>query len=90
MPSTTTAAAPAVYANIRDDARASKAVGEETVVPMILRSDKSDSYKHRGLYGDLGVREYGEFEGVTFRPRPVFAVKALGFEGVEEDMTSKP
>jgi hypothetical protein len=40
---TTTAAAPAVYANVRDDERQSKAVGEDTVVPMILLSDKPDS-----------------------------------------------
>ena len=40
---TTTAAAPAVYAKVLDDERQSKAVGEETVVPMILLSDKPDS-----------------------------------------------
>jgi hypothetical protein len=41
--STTTAAAPAVYAKIREVDRLSKAVGEETVVPIILFSDKPDS-----------------------------------------------
>jgi hypothetical protein len=40
---TTTAAAPAVYANIREEERLSKAVGKETVVPIILLSDKPDS-----------------------------------------------
>ena len=40
---TTTAAAPAVYAKIREDDRLSKAVGEETVVPIILFKDKPDS-----------------------------------------------
>jgi hypothetical protein len=40
---TTTAAAPAVYAKIREEARLSKAVGEETVVPIILFRDKPDS-----------------------------------------------
>ena len=40
---TTTAAAPAVYANIREEERLSKAVGEETVVPIIRFSDRPDS-----------------------------------------------
>ncbi len=40
---TTTAAAPAVYAKIRAEERLSKAVGEETVVPIILLRDKPDS-----------------------------------------------
>jgi hypothetical protein len=40
---TTTAAAPAVYANIREVERQSKAVGDETVVPMILLRDNPDS-----------------------------------------------
>lgn len=38
-----TAAAPAVYANVRDDKRLSNAVGEETVVPMIRLSERPDS-----------------------------------------------
>ena len=38
-----TAAAPAVYAKVRDDERLSNAVGEETVVPMIRLSDRPDS-----------------------------------------------
>jgi len=40
---TTTAAAPAVYAKIREDDRLSKAVGEETVVPIIRFRDNPDS-----------------------------------------------
>jgi hypothetical protein len=38
-----TAAAPAVYAKVRDDERLSNAVGEETVVPMIRLSERPDS-----------------------------------------------
>jgi hypothetical protein len=53
---TTTAAAPAVYAKIREDERLSKAVGEETVVPIILLNESPDSYNPRGLFGDRGVR----------------------------------
>jgi hypothetical protein len=30
------------------------------------------------------VRGYGEFEGVSFKPRPVFAAKVLGLDGVED------
>jgi hypothetical protein len=74
-----------VYANIREDERLSKAVGEETVVPIIRLRDSPDSYSPpRDLFGDLGVRGNGEFEGVSFNPRPVFAAKVLGFEGVED------
>jgi len=40
---TTTAAAPAVYAKIREEERLSKEVGEETVVPIILFNDRPDS-----------------------------------------------
>lgn len=40
---TTTAAAPAVYANMREEERLSNAVGEETVVPIILLRDRPDS-----------------------------------------------
>lgn len=80
---TTTAAAPAVYAKIREEERQSKAVGEETVVPMILSRDKPDSYNPRDLLGDLGVRGYGELFGVSLRPRPVFAAKILWLTGVE-------
>lgn len=40
---TTTAAAPAVYANIGEEERVSNAVGEETVVPIILFRDNPDS-----------------------------------------------
>jgi hypothetical protein len=40
---TTTAAAPAVYAKMRDEERLSNAVGEETVVPIILLRDNPDS-----------------------------------------------
>ena len=40
---TTTAAAPAVYAKVLADERQSKAGGDETVVPMILLSDRPDS-----------------------------------------------
>lgn len=39
---TTTAAAPAVYAKIREEERLSNAVGEETVVPIILFRDRPD------------------------------------------------
>jgi hypothetical protein len=53
---TTTAAAPAVYAKIREDERLSKAVGEETVVPIMRLSERPDSYIPRGLFGDRGVR----------------------------------
>lgn len=84
---TTTAAAPAVYAKMREDERESKAVGEETVVPIILSSDNPDSYKPRDLLGDLGVRGYGELEGVNLRPRPVFAAKILWLTGVEDMMS---
>lgn len=38
-----TAAAPAVYAKVRDDEQLSNAVGEETVVPMIRLSERPDS-----------------------------------------------
>lgn len=62
-------------------------MGEETVVPIIVLSDKPDSYRTRDLFGDLGVRGYVELEGVNFSPRPVFAVKVLALVGVE-DMTS--
>ena len=81
---TTTAAAPAVYAKIREDARQSKAVGDDTVVPIILSRDRPDSYRPRDLLGDLGVRGYGELEGVSFNPRPVFAAKILWLTGVED------
>ena len=81
---TTTAAAPAVYANIREEERLSKAVGEETVVPIILLRHKPDSYRPRDLFGDRGVRGYGEFDGVNLSPRPVFAAKVLGLAGVED------
>lgn len=84
---TTTAAAPAVYANIREDERQSNAVGEETVVPIILSRDNPDSYMPRVLPGDLGVRGYGELLGVSFRLSPVFAAKILWLTGVD-DMTS--
>lgn len=40
---TTTAAAPAVYANIREEERLSNPVGEVRVFPMILFSDSPDS-----------------------------------------------
>jgi hypothetical protein len=83
---TTTAAAPAVYAKIRDEDKLSKAVGEETVVPIILLRERPDSYAARDLNGDFGVRGNGEFEGVSFRPRPVFAEKleVRGLVGVED------
>ena len=81
---TTTAAAPAVYAKMREDARQSKAVGEDTVVPIILSRDSPDSYRPRDLLGDLGVRGYGELEGVSFNPSPVFAAKILWVTGVED------
>ena len=82
---TTTAAAPAVYANIREHERLSNAVGDETVVPIIFLSDSPDSYRPRGLFGDRGVRGWGEFEGVSFNPRPVFATKVVrGFDGVDD------
>jgi hypothetical protein len=81
---TTTAAAPAVYAKIREDERLSKAVGEDTVVPIICLSERPDSYMPRGLFGDRGVRGYGEFEGVSLRPRPAFAANVLWFDGVED------
>jgi hypothetical protein len=84
---TTTAAAPAVYAKIRAEERESKAVGEETVVPIILSRDNPDSYRPRDLLGDLGVRGYGELEGVNLRPRPVFAAKILWLTGVEDIMS---
>tara|TARA_R110002060_G_scaffold19521_3_gene26635 strand:+ start:1939 stop:2316 length:378 start_codon:yes stop_codon:yes gene_type:complete len=80
---TTTAAAPAVYAKIREEERLSNAVGEETVVPIILLRDSPDSYSPRGLNGERGVRGKGEFEGVSLRPSPVFAANVRGFEGVE-------
>lgn len=79
---TTTAAAPAVYAKIREEERLSKAVGEETVVPIILFSDRPDSYKPRGLFGDLGVRRNGELEFEM--PSPVFMTNVLELEGVED------
>jgi hypothetical protein len=72
-----------VYANNREEERLSKAVGEETVVPMILLRDKPESYRPRVLFGDLGVRGY-ELEGVSLSPRPVFAAKVLGLAGVED------
>jgi len=82
---TTTAAAPAVYANIREHERLSNAVGDETVVPIIFLSDNPDSYRPRDLFGDRGVRGWGEFEGVSFNPRPVFATKVVrGFVGVDD------
>jgi hypothetical protein len=40
---TTTAAAPAVYANMREEERLWKAVGEETVVPIIRLRESPDS-----------------------------------------------
>jgi hypothetical protein len=30
------------------------------------------------------VRGKGEFEGVNLRPKPVFAIKVLEFDGVED------
>ena len=83
---TTTAAAPAVYANIREEGRLSKAVGEETVVPMILFNESPDSYRPRNLFGDLGGRGKGELEGVNLSPRPVLAAKVLWLTGVVEDI----
>jgi hypothetical protein len=47
--STTTVAAPAVYANIGSVGKVSNAVGEETVVPMTLFSDRPVSYGLRVL-----------------------------------------
>lgn len=38
----------------------------------------------RGLFGERGVRGKGEFEGVSFSPKPVFAAKVRGFDGVED------
>ena len=82
--STTTAAAPAVYANIREEERLSKAVGEETVVPMIRFKERPDSYNPRVLLGDRGVRRKGELFGVSLRPSPVFAMNVVrGLEGVD-------
>lgn len=73
-----------MYAKIREEGRLSKAVGEETVVPMIRFKESPDSYNPRGLYGDRGVRGKGELVGVSLRPSPVFAMKAVrGLEGVE-------
>jgi hypothetical protein len=46
--------------------------------------DNLDSYGPRVLFGDRGVRGYGEFESVSFKPRPVFAAKVLGLDGVED------
>jgi hypothetical protein len=40
---TTTAAAPAVYAKIREDERLSKDVGDETVVPIMRLRERPDS-----------------------------------------------
>jgi hypothetical protein len=81
---TTTAAAPAVYAKIREEERLSKDGGEETVVPIIRHNESPDSYRLCDFFGDLGVREYGELEGVNFSPRPVLAAKVLGFAGVDD------
>ena len=38
----------------------------------------------RGLFGERGVRGYGEFEGVSLSPSPVFAAKVLWVDGVED------
>lgn len=35
------------------------------------------------MNGERGVRGKGELEGVSLRPRPVFAAKVRGFDGVE-------
>lgn len=78
---TTTAAAPAVYPKIREEERLSKAVGEETVVPIIRLRDRPASYKLLRLYGDFGIRRKGDVDGASLSPRPVFVV--LGLEGVE-------
>jgi hypothetical protein len=59
-------------------------VGDETVVPMILSRERPDSYRPRDLLGDLGVRGYGELEGVSLRPSPVLAAKILWLTGVED------
>ena len=81
---TTTAAAPAVYAKIREEERLSKAVGEETVVPIIRFKESPDSYNPRVLLGDRGVRGKAALVGVILRPSPVFAMKVVrGLEGVE-------
>lgn len=89
---TTTAAAPAVYAKVGAEERESNAVGEETVVPIMRLSDRPDSYSPaRSLLGDLGVRGNGElFEEVSRSPKPVFAAKVLGFDGVEDILSHEP
>jgi hypothetical protein len=56
------------------------------VVPIILLSDKQDSYKVPLFRGDRGVLGYGELEGVSLMARPVFAgvEKVRAFVGVKD------
>jgi hypothetical protein len=75
---TTTAAAPAVYANKFEDGRLSKPLAELVVVPMICLSERPASYEVRPIL--LGERigfcdclKKGELDGVSFSPRPGFA-----------------
>jgi len=54
---TTTAAAPATYANIRPVGKLSNPVGELTVVPMMRRRESPDSKSDLDLFGERGPRE---------------------------------
>lgn len=79
--STTTTAAPAVYANTGEVERQSKNGGEDTVVPIIFFNDNANSLGFRFLFEGRGVR--GNRAGLDFNPRLVFAAKVLEFIGVE-------
>jgi hypothetical protein len=60
----------------------SNPVGELTVVPMILFNERPASYRGRHLFGERGVRGYGELFGVSLIPKPLLAAIVRGFEGV--------